>query len=264
MASLFGLDVVEKGQVAERFEARDKSEQFWAAFDALRNTLSRWDAMTDKQVFETDEENIKEALSDFNKIITDILTSGEPVTKGLYAARPVEKAGKSLSTKNKDALQGIYDSLGKFLAGFSEQADAGDGGEGTGDVNKSEVEKEGNDMTKQEITEIVDAVVEKLGASTDTKEKPKEDPEKEPVEKSAGGEKITMESIQKMVDAAVKKAAQPEEEEITKEDVGEMIEEAVQKAMEPILKARGIPSSLNDIGDGVQKGAEQHYLHGIL
>jgi len=84
MANLFGFDVVEKGQVTDRFEARDKYEEFWSAFDALRNTLSRWDGMTEKTVYETDEDNIKEALSKFGEIITSILLEKEPVAKSLY------------------------------------------------------------------------------------------------------------------------------------------------------------------------------------
>ena len=52
---------------------------------------------------------------------------------------------------------------------------------------------------------------------------------------------------------------------MTEEVVAKMVEEAVAKAVTPVLKARGVPSALND-GEGADpvEKSEQHYLHGIL
>lgn len=286
-----GFDVVEKGQVAEVFAKRSKADQFWSAFDALSGTLKRWDYMSDEMIFETDEEKIKEALTDFNEIITSILTAGEPIAKSLYAAKPekVEKAGRSLSGKNKEALQGIYDSLGTFLAAFEEpepdtkpvdddpdnpdDGDAGDTGDGkTGngdddddkkepaaDDNKKTVKKEDTDMTKQEVEGIVQEAVKKAVDALK--------PAEEPVKKSdgeGGANAVTPEAIQKMVDEAIQKAVQPQEETVTPEQVQQMVTKAVSEAITPLLKSRGLPTNLNaDSGEKVEK-SEQHYLHGIL
>ena len=76
---------------------------------------------------------IREALEDFNEIIINLLADSDGVFKS------IEKAGKSLSTKNKETLQGIHDSLGEFLSKFEEQ--------------------EEDDVTKQEIQEIVKSAV---------------------------------------------------------------------------------------------------------
>ena len=68
-----------------------------------------------------------------------------------------------------------------------------------------------------------------------------------------------------MVEAAIAKAMQPQQEEppVTAEQVQEMIMKAVEKAVDPVLKSRGVPSNLNS--SNVEKSAgEQHYLHGIL
>ncbi len=85
------------------------------------------------------------------------------------------------------------------------------------------------------------------------------------VEKSESkATEITAESIEKMVEAAITKALEPQQEEsITVEQVQDMISAAVEKAISPVLKSKGLPSNLND--SSVEKSVSQeHYLHGIL
>jgi len=53
-----------------------------------------------------------------------------------------------MSGKNKEALQGIYDNLGTFLAAFDEPEETGKSDDESGEVNKNEVKKEEIDMTK--------------------------------------------------------------------------------------------------------------------
>ena len=73
-----------------------------------------------------------------------------------------------------------------------------------------------------------------------------------------------------MVDAAVKKALAPaedDEEPVTAENIQKMIEVAVEKAVAPVRKAAGVPSNLNDDEDDGEDGVEKaapHYLAGIL
>ena len=65
-----------------------------------------------------------------------------------------------------------------------------------------------------------------------------------------------------MVQDAIKKQMEPEEEPLTLEAVGRMIEDSVAKAMDPVLKSAGLPTNMNDT---VQKGSEEeHYLHGFI
>lgn len=65
-----------------------------------------------------------------------------------------------------------------------------------------------------------------------------------------------------MVEAAVAKALEPQQEHVTAEQVEDMITKAVESAVAPLLKSKGLPSNL---GSNVEKSAgEQHYLHGIL
>ena len=241
------LDTLEKGAVKDDFSARSKGSAFWNAFDALQGQLMHWDWSADKQAYETDERKIRECLSDFTEIITEILTSDNIMKELTDDAPAVIKSGRKMSGKNRDTLTGIYDSLGAFLKEF-EDMDPQDAKEPASDTTA----KEESEVTKQEVEQIVaDAIAKALG----DQQKPAE----QNVEKST---EITPEFITAAVETAVAKATKPEA--MTAETVQQMIEEAVNKALEPIRKRTGVPSNLNDSSGTIEKQAEEHYLHGIL
>ncbi len=257
LAAALGLNIVEKGAMAELYEKRSKGSLFWEAFNSLESTLRRWDCYTDEVQYETDEGKIRECLEDFNRIITDLLSGKESITKAIQTDRPVEKAGKKMSSKNRETLTGIYESLGTFLKEFDDQ-------EEEQDENKEEKE-----VTKQDVEQIVEAAIAKAVGSAQQDTVQQAQGGTGAVEKAGGKEntpstEITPESIEKMVEAAIAKALAPQQEEpITADQVEEMIAAAVEKAIDPVLKSRGFPSNLND--SGVEKSAdEQHYLYGIL
>lgn len=256
LAKALGLTVVEKGAMAELYEERSKGNLFWEAFYALQDTLQHYDPYLGSWQYETDEAKIRECLEDFGSIITDILMEKEPIAKAIRADKSIEKSGKKMSGKNKETLAGIYESLGTFLKEFEDPE------EGPGK------EKEAEEVTKQEAEQIVSAAVAKAVAGM------QQDPvqkahggagaaEKSGDEEGAASEKITAESVEKMVESAITKALEPKEEPVTAEQVQEMITAAVEKAVEPVLKSRGLPGNLNDQSIGKSAG-EEHYLHGIL
>ena len=260
LAELFGFDVVEKGEVADLYNERTLGNQFWTAFYALQDVLYHWDGYTQTEWYETDDTKVREALEDFSKILTGVLSAGEPVKKTLAKDAPVLKVGKKLSGKNRETLQGIYDTLGTFIASFDEADDDTKKKPAEGDEEPEEgeeTEKEEKDLSKADIEKMVAEAVTKAMAEA-AAPAPTPAPSNEPV---------TAEAVQKMVDEAIKKALAPEEHEepLTTEAVQKMVEEAVTKAVEPVLKARGVPSALNDNGSGEPvKKSEEHYLHGIL
>lgn len=251
------LGLVEKGAMAELYEKRSKGSLFWEAFNSLESTLRRWDCYTDEVQYETDEGKIRECLEDFNRIITDLLSGKESITKAIQTDRPVEKAGKKMSGKNRETLAGIYESLGTFLKEFDDSEE------------EQDENKEDKEVTKQEVEQIVEAAIAKAVGSAQQNATQEAQGGTGAVEKAGGKEntppaEITPESVEKMVEAAIAKALAPQQEEqITADQVEEMITAAVEKAIDPVLKSRGLPSNLND--SGVEKSAgEQHYLHGIL
>ncbi len=243
LAAALGLNVVEKGAMAELYDERSKGTLFWNALNTLEEVLHSYDNITGCRSFETNEDKIRECLEDFNQIITNILTGQESIAKALYTDQPeqIAKAGKKMSSKNKETLSGIYESLGTFLKEFDDQ---------------EESEKEENKVTKQEVSQIVEEAITKAMGNHQQESAGE-------VEKAAA--EITPETVEKMVEAAIAKAMQPQQEEppVTAEQVQEMIMKAVEKAVDPVLKSRGVPSNLNS--SNVEKSAgEQHYLHGIL
>ena len=238
LAALFGFDIVEKGAMKDEYEARAKASNFWNAFYTLEDLLYRYDYSQDRWTFESDEATIREALAEFNTIISDIL-AGSGIAKSLA----VVKAGKTLSAKNKETLTSIYTNLGEFLAGV-------------------ETEQEETEMTKSEIEKIVaDAVAKATAPAAPAAE---ETPATTPAAETAPAE-ITAEAVEKMVADAIAKALAPAEEKpLTAEDVNDIVEKAVKKAVEPILKARALPTAISEgDADPIEKG-EPHYLAGIL
>ena len=263
LAKALGLNVVEKGAMAELYEERSKGTLFWNAFNSLEEVLYKYDPITGRYLYETDESKVRECLEEFGQIITSILTGGGSVTEAIQIDRPVEKAGKKMSGKNKETLLGIYESLGTFIKEFDDPEPEG-------------TEKEEKQVTKQEVEGIVAKAVETAFAKATNTESKTPDKKETDEEKKAGtvteakkkggcvskADEITPETINAMVEAAIEKALEPQREVVTAEQVQEMITAAVAKAVDPVLKSKGLPSNL---GGGVEKSAgEQHYLHGIL
>lgn len=239
LASALGFEVVEKGAVKDMYAANIKADAFWTAFYTLEDVLYRYNWQTDNYEFETNESIIMDALADFNAIVTELLTSDQPVAKAL-AAKSIFKSGKAMSTANKDTLTSIYNSLGAFLEKFNETEET--------EVTKEEIQTAINEAVEKALKPAQPAAVEKAA--------------------QPAAPAITAETVQKMVDEAVKKAMNPEQAEaqpVTAESVQQMISDAVEKAVAPLRKAAGLPSNLNDAGDGeVEKSAKPHYLAGIL
>ena len=244
LAKAFGFDLVEKGAVSEKFAQAAKSSLFWDAWYALEGVLSRYNYYTDRREFETNEETIREALEDFSNIMIDILAEKEIAKALLPEEGAIEKAGKKLSSKNREALQNAYDSIGKLLADTEE--------------------KEDEDMNKDEIQKMIDDSIAKM-LNPDGGNEPKS--EGTPTGEGA----ITKEMIAQMAADAVKKALNPDggnEPEpaggaLTMEDVSKIVAEEVQKAMEPVLKAHGMPQSMGS-GSVAKSEDTGHYMDGVF
>jgi len=240
LAAMFGMDVVEKGEMSDTYNERMKSSAFWQAFYTLEDVLCKYDWYSDKAQFASDEETVKEALTEFSTIIQDILLSGEPVTKMIAADEPqkVEKSGKKMSGANRATLQGIYETLGTFIAQFEdvktddEDTDNQDDEKDNPDTDNDD-DKEDKEVTKAEVEQMVQEAVSSAVAKALEQEQPKDDT--------------------------------PEADTVSKEMVQEMVADAVAKAIAPVLKARGVPTAMNDNGSNSDtQPVEKHFLHGIL
>lgn len=264
LAKALGLEVVEKGAVKAEFIRRVKEDNFYSAWYALRSCLESYYYNSDTGSWEwgysPDEDTIREALEDFNDIVTQLLTSDGSIVKSFEKAaseapKEIAKAGKSISSKNLETLQGISNNLSDFLSAFTESASA----EGDGDNN---VKKEDDTDMKQE--DVQKMVSEEVSKAMDPITK-----QLEAIAKSLAGEgdgagegtpaagegdgagadgEVSAESVAKMVGEEVTKAMQP-----------------ITKMLEPLMKSRALPGNLNDAAGGeVVKNAEPHYMTGMF
>ena len=246
LAGLFGMEMVEKGQVKDHYMERITSENFWSAFYALQDVLFRWNVYEDKRIAEAEPEAVQEALADFHEIVTGLLSNPNTIEKSVAG---ICKAGKKMSHANRDMLKDIHDRLGEFLAKFNDEEET--------DVTKTEIEE----IVKIAVAESMDKT---HAAGHEETQKKKQDVPKD--------EEVTKADIQKMIDTAIQKAIQPEAEErqeaekqqeAGKGSLEDAVTKAVSQAMEPFLKQAGLPTNLNHTT--MQKSAEEpHYLHGIL
>lgn len=257
LANSLGFELIEKGAMADQYAMRSKCSQFWDCLNTFEAIVHHYNPMTDRYEFEKDESKVREALEEFNAIMTEILTSGQNLAEPLVKSMPVEKAGRKMSGKNFEALKGIYESLGTFINAFEDKADeAPPADEQQQDPENQPDEKEDEEVKKSEVETVVEnavsaAVSKALGDETSKKEDDK-------LEKA---EEVTPELIEQLVEKAVAKAMEPKEDPISLEQVQEMITKAVNSAVEPVLKSKGLPTAMETVEKGEEK---QHYLHGIL
>lgn len=236
IAKALGFKMVEKGDVAEIYSDESKSNNFWAAESALERTLRHYDSYKDKYVYEEDEEKVREALTEFSNIVTNILTGSVPVAKAIVGPESDTEQPVNKETEKPEEAE-------------------------------KTIEKEETEVTKAQVEEIISkAIAKALTPETPAEEPAEQKTTAEEVEKSEKQEELTPELVEQMVTEAIAKAQQLEEqpeEKLTAEDVQEMIAKAVEAAIEPIRKANHLPSNLN--GEEMKKNAEEeHFLHGIL
>lgn len=247
LAKAMGFEVVEKGAVKNQYNRRIKSDNFYTAWSALSNVLDGEKFNPETGQYEygytDDEDVIRAALSDFNDIVTNLLTGNVSIVKSLEKAAkeapaPIIKAGKSLSSKNLSALKGIHESLGSFLSDFEEEPE-------------NNINKEDDTMTHEEVQNIVGEEVKKA---------------MEPIAKQ-------LEAITKSAEPTTPETATPETGDVSADSIAKMVGEEVQKAMEPVtkmleplMKSRSLPGNLNDApGSAVTKSeAEPHYMTGMF
>lgn len=265
LAKSLGMEVVEKGKVKDDYRQRIKSENFWTAYSALENALKTEvykQGYGYQYVFTDNEDIIRDALNDFNEIVTELLDSehlADDLSKAAKESKAFEKAGRSLSSSNLATLQGISASLSDFLAGFTQPDDSE---EGSGEkMGKSKIKKDKKgevDMTHEETQELVEKAVAKAIEPIAEQIEALAKAEDVLNGKEGGGDVADGKDIAKKDDGT--------------EEVAKMISDAVAKAIEPvqgqieaIRKSRALPNNLNgEPGADVLEKSGQHYLHGIL
>lgn len=241
LAEFLGMSPIERGEMADMYAERRKTSAFWEAFSSLEDTLRKYDYREDKYIYETDEGKIRDALTDFEAILHNILTSEQPIAMSVMGPATIEKSKKEDTEVTKEQLEEAINRAAELAVEKLTKAE----GESAEATAATETPAETAEAPAAEAT-------------------PEQTPEGE---SNDGGESadapITRADIEKMIADAIEKAAAPKEDALTPETVTDMVNRAVEKAVEPVLKHVGTPGNLN--GDSVERSSEgQHYLHGIL
>lgn len=213
--NFLGVGDIKKGEVADKFASRAKSNNFWTAFNTLQDTLQKYNWTSDRYEFESDAGKVQEALTEFSAIITDILASDNIAKSIGKLPEVIEKAGKKISTANMAEIKSAHEALSKIIDATNEEAE---------EVKKEEVEK----MVGEGIAKALEPVVAKLDAM-------------EKVEPSGEESKdLTADDVTKMVTDAVTKAMEPLAQRIEKVEtargVAKQIESDRQQQTTPVAK----------------------------
>lgn len=245
-AEFLGLNLVERGEVEELYNERMKEDSFWNAFNALECSLRKWDYRDDKYIYETDEGKIRDALTDFESILSNILTSEQPIAMAIKGPETIEKSkDKEEREVTKAEIEAAIEKAATLAVEKLTRADGGEapaenagaaaenapGESGQAEQGATETQADGGSEGGQESAPAADAP-------------------------------LTRADVEEIVTAAIEKATAAKADAVTAEQVEEMVQRSVEKAVEPVLKHVGVPSNMG--GDGIERSEGQHYLHGIL
>jgi hypothetical protein len=142
-AEFMGFNVIEKSKMTEEFYKRKKSDEFWNAFQSLKSTLEKQNNFNDTTEYETDEKIIRQELSDFSKIVQDILLE-ENIAKSLIKT---EKGENEMSKAEVQKL--IAEEVRKAVE--TETA-----------ANEPEPPKAESQITVEDVRKMVSEALEKL------------------------------------------------------------------------------------------------------
>lgn len=224
IAKVFGLKPITKGNLTDNYHHRIKSDNFYTAYSALETALRGYNPNNGCYDYDTDETIIREALSEFNEIVVELL-SEKSVTKALNnmnVSSTIAKAGKKVSSARLQTLKDIQEKVANLI---------------------SEVdEKEEDKMNSEDLTKAIAKALEPITAKIENIEKN--------LNQSEG---TVIKEDEDLVAKAIAKALEPVTAKIAD----------VSATVEAIAKARNLPSNLNNEGQQVHK-ADNHYLAGIL
>ncbi len=229
IAKVFGLKPITKGNLTDDYSRRIKSDNFYTAYSALRDALEKYNPNTGRYDYDTDEATIRDALTEFNEIVVELL-SEKSVTKALNnmdVPNIIVKAGKKVSGARLQTLKDIQEKVTALI---------------------SEVdEKEDNEMNSEDLTKAIAKAMEPITTKVENIEK----------------------NLNQGTGAVIGGTVTKNDEDVVAEAIAKALEpitakvEAVSATVEAIAKARNLPNNLNNEGDPIAK-ENSHYLAGIL
>lgn len=177
LKNFFTGEKIEKGEVADKYNANRKRREFWAIKDALDTVIFNWDSYD--SAMETDPVKIREALQDFVDIAQEVLIEEdiakavgkppkgdeddmkkediekmldeklEPITKKLEEIEKEEGGGEEEPTPEETLMKQFGEVLDKKLTPINERLETVEKARGISkqadaDDKKKEIEKSDN------------------------------------------------------------------------------------------------------------------------
>jgi hypothetical protein len=219
---------IEKGELMDSFNVREKGRRLGVAIDALWSTLKydRWGGQNEKA--ETDPKKIRAALEDFKKIAEEILLGkDEDIVK---IVEEIEKSGRKISAARLSELKAAHVALSRIIDDVDADAGAEEGKGAASEVTKEDLAK----IVKAGVDEGTKPLLEKL-----------EKLEKQEKAENGGEEGTSGSQEPKTAENAANAA------EIQPSDIAEVVKSAVTEAtatlaerLEKVEKARGFSNRI--------------------
>lgn len=215
----------EKSNYSQRMNNQKVESTIYSAFDVFRgqvydllNETRRW-RLNDEQIVSQVQENAVDFVDDI-----------------INALKEANKDDEDISTNN-----GQKKAKNDDISASKVEEETNN--------NEKDKKSEENEMTKEEMQELLNEAVNKIvTALTGNKDEEKEE-EKKPEESKE--------------ENAKEEGKKEKSETVDTESITEQIEKAVNNAVDKVLESRGVVSAVNEVA--VEKNeSEQHYLHGIL
>ena len=235
IAKVFGLKPITKGNLTDNYNRRIKSDNFYTAYSVLRDALEKYDPIKGCYDYDADEATIRDALTEFNEIVVELL-SEKSVTKALNnmgVPNTIAKAGKKVSGARLKTLKDIQEQVSNLISEVDED------------------EKEDNEMNSEDLTKAIAKAIEPITAKIENIEKNLNQGEYN--NNSSTSEGTVIKNDEELIAEAIAKELEPVTVKL----------EGVSATVDSIAKARNLPNNLNNEEQQVHK-ADSHYLAGIL
>lgn len=159
LANLFGYEVVKKGEFTEQYEKSIKDNNFWTAFSTLENVLRHYDSFRGEVVFNENPEEICEALTEFNEVVSNILASNSIEKSIINATNKVDKTKEIEKMDEKTLKEIIKSSVAEVVAEKLSEHSV------ETEPKESEIQKDDSPLTEEKVREIIKSEVSPIIAS---------------------------------------------------------------------------------------------------
>lgn len=227
LAEKFGI--INKGKVTDNYNRHIKEENLSIAYRSLESYLENWGE--NGLNYESDETLIREALTEFNEIVVNLLAENN-ISKALEkAALPLEKAGKKISASRLKSLKEVQSKINDII---------------------NEADEEESEVTTEQITEAVEKAMSPFKENLEKLAKSLEGQAGEGQQQNDNNPPAGEKSESEQLTEAITKAFEPISQRLSE----------MSETVNTIAKSRNLPSNIGETNSSGNE-PETHYMHGL-